>query len=81
MSDELKWARSCVAYMETEMLRLKNEVSQLQEDKARLDFLEREMEREKHSILAGTYFSLPLFRRNLPITRDTIDRARQEGST
>lgn len=48
------------------------------EDAERLDYLEREMEVEKHCIAKGIPYPDSLFRKNMPITRTAIDAARRD---
>jgi hypothetical protein len=51
--------------------------AELTRDKSRLDWLEGEMAREKKQIKEGTLGTAPasLFRRNVPITRESIDES------
>ena len=44
-------------------------------DTDRMDWLESEMEREQAALKSGSAVPISLFRRNLPITREAIDRA------
>lgn len=57
----------------------RDEIARLREDKARLDHLETELEREQSAIDAGLPIPPSLFRQNQPITRKRIDAARQEA--
>lgn len=73
-----------VAEVEARETQLRSSVDAMEADKARLDWLERELPREQALLRACTEAQIPvsIFRRNEPITRAAIDAARAgKGAT
>lgn len=86
----LNEARARLAELDTDNCRLINKVDvqavelhKLEADKARLDWLEQELQKEVTLAQRGTPYCeqvQSLFRKNEPITRAAIDAARKEGA-
>lgn len=65
---------------DAELTALRERVAELERDAARLDWLEQEMEREREAIRRHRPPPDSLFRRNMPITRASIDAALNKES-